>query len=280
MFSRITPFILSFYLLGCGGGSQSPESVSTDAFDSGVEPVIDGAWYKPEPGVSWQIQLQGELDLSIDAALYEVDLFDTDAEVIAKMHQDGKRVLCYFNGGAYEEWREDEGSFPSEALGKDMDGWEGEKWLDIRNSGLIPVMQKRLDLAVSKGCDGVDPDNMDSYNNDTGFPLTYDDQLGYNRYIANEARKRGLAVALKNDLEQIGDLVAYFDLAVNEQCHAYNECEMLLPFIDQNKAVLNIEYDQSYISQPAPVCQESQALGIDTLILPYDLDGSWRISCD
>lgn len=42
-------------------------------------------------------------------------------------------------------------------------------------------MQARLDLAVQKGCDGVEPDNVDGYQNNSGFPLTAQDQLAYNR---------------------------------------------------------------------------------------------------
>ncbi len=38
-------------------------------------------------------------------------------------------------------------------------------------------MEARLGLATRKGCDGVDLDNVNGYDNDTGFPLTYDDQI-------------------------------------------------------------------------------------------------------
>ena len=113
-----------------------------------------------------------------------------------------------------------------------MDGWADEQWLDISNEDLVPIMRARLDLAVQKGCDGVEPDNMDGYTNNTGFSLSADDQLAYNKFIANEARKRGLSVGLKNDLDQIIELEPYYDFSVNEQCHEYNECDKMQPFID------------------------------------------------
>ena len=87
-----------------------------------------------------------------------------------------------------------------------MDGWADEQWLDISNEELASVMRARLDLATQKGCDGVEPDNMDGYTNNTGFSLSAIDQLAYNKFIANEARKRGLSVGLKNDLDQIIEL--------------------------------------------------------------------------
>ena len=76
----------------------------------------------------------------------------------------------------------------------------------------------------------------------TGFPLTYIDQLVYNRLLASEAHRRGLAIGLKNDLPQVMDLVADFDFAVNEQCFEYDECEHLLPFIEKGKPVFHTEY--------------------------------------
>jgi hypothetical protein len=87
-------------------------------------------------------------------------------------------------------------------------------------------MQKRLDLAVAKGCDAVDPDNVDGYANDSGFPLTASHQLSHNRFLASEAHERGLAIGLKNDLDQIPKLVASFDFQINDQCFAYDECEL------------------------------------------------------
>jgi len=67
-----------------------------------------------------------------------------------------------------------------------------------------------------KGCDGVEPDNVDGYTNDTGFNLTSNDQIQYNKFLANEAHQRGLSIGLKNNLDQIEVLEPFFDFAVNE----------------------------------------------------------------
>ena len=88
----------------------------------------------------------------------------------------------------------------------------------------------------------VDPDNVNSYTHKTGFKLTYQDQLNYNKWLANESHQRNFAIGLKNDLNQIKDLESYFDFAVNEQCFQYNECNLLLPFVKNNKAVFGIQY--------------------------------------
>ena len=142
---------------------------------------------------------------------------------------------------------------------------------------------ERLDLAVQKGCDGVEPDNVDGFANNSGFNLTATDQLAFNRRIANAAHERNLAVALKNDLDQILELLDYFDFAVNEQCHEFDECDLLTPFVSAGKPVFNAEYLERFRKDSgarAAMCQETLRLGLHTLVLPVDLDDAFRFSCD
>jgi hypothetical protein len=242
-------------------------------------------WYKPTTNTSWQWQLTGAINTSYDVEVYDIDLFDSSTALIQRLKNNSKKVICYFSAGSYEDWRDDKDDFASSLLGNDLDGWEGERWLDISKINLLkPIMTARLDLAKSKGCDGVEPDNVDGYTNSTGFNLSANDQLAYNKFISNEARKRGLSIGLKNDLDQITDLELFYDFAVNEQCHFYNECELLEPFIDAKKPVLNVEYDEAYVNndnnQRDDMCRDSIDLKFKTLILPLDLDDSFRYSCD
>ena len=258
----------------------------------------DDIWYQPESNTSWQWQLSEDINLNYDVDLYDIDLFDTSTSTIQTLHQQGKKVICYFNAGAYEPWRDDADTFPPALLGNSVEGWEEEKWLDIQASGLRPIMIARLDVAKQKGCDGVEPDNVDGYENDTGFALTPADQKEYNLFLAKEAHKRGLSIGLKNDLPQVKELEPYFDFAVNEECHTHfyqednpdevdnlldNECKYLNPFIYTNKAVFNAEYNASYVNNTNgardTLCQDSHVLGFQTLVLPEALDDSFRYAC-
>jgi hypothetical protein len=233
------------------------------------------SYWKPVPGTSWQIQFSGVLNISLDVQLYDVDLFDTPQKIIDQLHGQGRRVVCYFSAGSWEDWRPDADQFPVEVLGDDLPDWPGEKWLDVRRLDILgPIMDARLDLAKQKGCDGVDPDNVDGYVNESGFPLTSDDQLAYNIWIAEQAHTRDLAVGLKNDLEQITALATYFDWAINEQCFQYNECDLLLPFVQAGKPVFGIEYQ----GEPTSFCPQANAMNYDFLKKNIELD-EWRIAC-
>jgi hypothetical protein len=176
--------------------------------------------------------------------MYDIDLFDNDASTIASLHAAGRAVICYFST-QYENWRPDASSFTPAVLGANLDGWPGERYVDIRSDVVRNIMQSRLDLAVSKGCDGVEPDNVDEYANSNGLGITAADQINFNTFIATQAHARGLSVGLKNDLDQVTALQPNFDWALDEQCNQYSECGDLTPFVTAGKAVFGVEYSGS-----------------------------------
>lgn len=229
----------------------------------------------PPLSTTWQIQYTGALDLSPRVGLFNLDLFDTPPEALAELHARGVFVMCYFSAGTWEDWRPDAARFPAGVLGKELPDWPGERWLDVRRLDVLqPIMTERLELARQKGCDGVDPDNVDGYANATGFPLTAEDQLAYNRWLAEAAHQRGLSIGLKNDLEQIPALLPWFDWALNESCFAYDECALLLPFVQANKPVFVIEYTVP----PEEFCPQALAWGFNALYKRVALD-AYRVDC-
>ncbi|MCW2527545.1 MAG: putative endo alpha,4 polygalactosaminidase [Pseudonocardiales bacterium] len=230
--------------------------------------------WRPEAGLSWQWQLSVPVDQSVNVAVYDIDLFENSGDVVKALHAAGRKVICYLDVGSYEDYRPDKGLFPASVRGK-SNGWAGENWLDIRQLDVLrPIMAARMDLCAQRGFDGVEPDLMDGYTSDTGFPLTASDQLKYNLMIADLGHERGLAVGLKNDLAQIPQLVSDFDFSVNEQCAEYSECEMLLPFIAAGKPVFHAEYSLPKSSY----CAMTSRLGLSSIRKRLEL-GSWRDPC-
>jgi hypothetical protein len=174
--------------------------------------------------------------------VYDIDI-DNPASVVGAIHAQGDRAICYLSVGTYEPFRDDKGAFPRKVLGKKLDRFDDERWLDIRKLDLLaPIMEARFDRCASKGFDAVEPDNVDAYQNRSGFKLKKRHQLAYNAWVANAVHERGMAVGLKNDLGQVKRLLPYFDFAVNEQCFQYHECGVLDPFIEAGKPVYGAEY--------------------------------------
>ena len=207
-------------------------------------PAPFSSWWLPAPGLTWQWQLsEPPVDLTVAAQVYDIDLFDNAATVVKKLHDQGCKVIGYISVGSREDWRPDAAHFPPELLGKDYDGWPGEKWLDIRRIDLLaPLMRLRLDLCKTKGFDAIEPDNIEIYTNDTGFPITYAHQFAYARWLAGEAHARGLAIGLKNAADMVTDSLPFFDFAITEDCFAQGWCDQLLPFLAAGKPVFAAEY--------------------------------------
>jgi hypothetical protein len=230
----------------------------------------------PAQLTSWQWQLSDlPVDQSVDATMYDIDLFENSAGVVASLRGKGRKVVCYMSAGSWENWRPDAAKFPAVLIGKPLAGWPGESWLDIRQLDILgPLMEARMDLCKTKGFDAVEVDNIDGYSNNTGFPLTFQDQVNYNIFLANAAHARGLSIALKNDLDQVKALLPYYDWALNEQCFQYHECDALLPFIEAGKAVFNVEYQLP----TSEFCPQANALNFNSLKKHLDLDG-YRKPC-
>jgi hypothetical protein len=230
--------------------------------------------WRASAGLSWQWQLTGVLDLGVDADVYELDGFTTPAAAVGRLRADGRRTICYISAGAYEAFRPDAVRYPASVLGR-SNGWAGERWLDIRQWRMVePILRDRFAMCRDKGFDAIEADNVDGYANDTGFPLTADDQLAFNRRLARLAHSFGMSIGLKNDLAQAAALEPDFDFAVNEECFRYGECGALEPFLAAGKPVFHVEYDL-----PADrFCDEARRRGFASMVKRAHLD-PWRHHC-
>lgn len=258
----------------------APPAVAAGPIDRPAARVADrvgcsGCWH-PALRVSWQWQLQNppKAGALLDVKMYDVDGFETSKSLVAAMHTKGIKAVCYISAGSWENFRPDADDFPASVLGK-SNGWPGEKWLDIRKRKILkPIMRARMNICRRKGLDAIEFDNVDGYQNATGFPLTGSDQLRYDVFLANAAHTRGLSAFLKNDLGQITKLLPYFDAALNEQCFQYSECPALSRFVKAGKPVFNVEYrlDRSQF------CAKANARNFNSLKKRLTLD-AWRRPC-
>ena len=145
----------------------------------------------------------------------------------------------------------------------------------------MPIMGARFDKAKAMGCDAIEPDNVDGYDTtaheSTGFPLTYEDQIAYNLSIAKLAHDRGMAVGLKNDINQAQDARFYngssgFDFVVAEQCAQYNECTYFNKFLT---VALKPVFDAEYKTLTTTYCARTKGVGISVIKKKPTLNTAW-----
>jgi hypothetical protein len=240
-------------------------------------PLLAGAasyWTAPLYS-TWQWELAVPVDQTVDASVYDIDLFENEASVVASLHAQGRHVICYMDAGTWEGWRPDASKFPASVLGKADPGWTEEKWLDITKTSIIePLIEARLKLCKEKGFDGVEADNVDGWQNQTGFTISAAQQLTYDKWLANTAHALGLSIALKSDTEQVPELEPYFDYSVDEECFVYKECEKLKPFIDAGKPVFEVEYTET----PSQFCAQANKEKLMAMQKGLELE-PWSAPC-
>ena len=171
-----------------------PPPTTTPATTSAPKPQQQQAPWIPKPGTPWQWQLTNPVDTSVDVPVYDVDSTYTDASTVAALHAKGRKVICYVNAGAWENFRPDKNSFPSTILGTN-DGWTGEQWLDIRQINMLrPLMAARFAACRARVSTASRPTSWTPTPITTGFPTTAADQLRYNVMLAGLAHDLGLSI--------------------------------------------------------------------------------------
>ncbi|PRW51171.1 endo alpha-1,4 polygalactosaminidase [Chlorella sorokiniana] len=259
------------------------------------------SWWKPPRRnadgsfLRWQYQLSADTAADIKyipgVQVYAIDIDLAKDAIAALKKKDRKiRVVCYFSAGSWEDYRVDDdqakrGIKPTDwgaSLGKAMDGWPGERWVDVRKAAVRTIMAKRIKYCADIKCDGIDPDNINGHENPTGFNLKKADLVDYNKFLAGKAHARGLAIGLKNGLDMIPQLASLYDFAINEECFTYSECSAYSGYF-ANKPVVVIEYcngvDLGATTQkPACFCPRLAAGGLNGLFKRSDLKAA-GISC-
>ena len=142
---KIASMVSALLVVGAAGAALQPAQAATPP----------PTWWTPGPNTTWQWQITGKVDTSVSpATMFDIDMQDAvptattipvpgfgsgsvtwpkgqNAGVIGTLHSMHKIVICYTDGGAWEDYRSDAKLFPPSVLGSST-GWSGERWLDIR----------------------------------------------------------------------------------------------------------------------------------------------------
>ncbi len=255
-------------------------SCNSDDIDPDDNEVLPGetpnrTWYTPAPETTFDWQLDDVSNASFTVSVVDVDAFDTSKETVDRLKAEGAKVIAYISVGTLEDWRPDKSDFPSEIIGNNYDGWEGEQWLDITKLDLLrPVMEARLDMVASKGFDGIEPDNMDAFEyHDPGFDISLEDQKAYCEWLISEAHDRGLSIGQKNAGDLADALSDDFDWMLTEDAFADDWYEQAEVYIEKGKAVFAVEYTDNMNANSFQnnICPSASAKHFTAILKDRDL---------
>ncbi|KAL2684950.1 hypothetical protein Neosp_006043 [[Neocosmospora] mangrovei] len=221
-----------------------------------------------KPGVQWEICIHHPIkhDSAADLIPTKAKVWDIDMGHAQEFPNMIPRLKASkLSTRSLQDWDDDKSKFPKEVIGHSLSyPYDDEEWyLDIRDSRVLDIQKARLDIAAKIGCDAVDPDNVDAWQQDdedpTGFKLKSSDYTNYLKNLAKYAHSiktkdgQPLLVGQKNAPEIAEDLVSTLDFAVLESCRGNSDpneeswpfCEDFQTYIDAGKPVLQIEYPPS-----------------------------------
>ena len=250
------------------------------AFTACDEADLTSEYYTPSanPSTSFYYDVEGGFSLSESVDVYIVDLFDAGSSSITTLQSSGIKVMCEMSIGAVSSGDSDYSSFTanSDILGDDT-------WLDIRSSTVSTLINARLQVALDNGCDGVLFTNAENFNEDTTFSITENNQISYNRSLAEDAHTYGLTVGIQIDDKFaqtiLDDLVSSFDFLIVKDTYTNSYTEYTSMFLNKNKPVIDIETTSTYqydeVSKTL-MCSTMIANNIYTIYV----DGSTYSSCN
>ncbi len=241
MRARVVPALV-LVLAGCATGTADPPPVAGPA--TGPAPATATAEGVALPPVAAHVsyQLGGPYEPPAGATVVDRDHTVDPAP--------GTYGLCYVNAfqaetAAVDGWERDH---PELLLRRDGRLVVDEQWdeplLDTatpaHRTSLAEIIGAWIDECADRGYQGVELDNLDAAARSDGL-LTDDDDLALAALLVTRAHTRGLAVAQKNAVE-LSDRgrTAGFDLAVAEECQAYDECEAYADVY--GTALIEVEY--------------------------------------
>lgn len=227
---------------------------------------------------TWDWQLSEPYDYTRVVDVMDIDPDNLSKDETAEIKARGTYLICYVSVGTQEKYREDRDAFPALVVGKTYGDWPNEKFLDIRQLDvLLPLMKARFQRCKDYGFDAIEPDNMDVYDNDSGFALTEADGLRYIRALADLAHSMGLQIGQKNVPDATLHLVDHLDFIITEACYDDGWCDEILPYAAQGKPVYAAEYTDTSVDFDA-ACEYAKINDISMILKDRDLTSFYK-SC-
>jgi hypothetical protein len=223
--------------------------------------------------------------------VFDIDGIINPASTVAALHRLNDKAICYIEvGAAGNYYSAAEENVPvtyykqlSQArdLGQAEAGYP-EYYLNIDAPSTVRIIEAMIkQQCAAKGFDAVEPDIDDSYTDTTGFGISEQENIQYDRTLGAYAHSLGLAWGQKNgdnDPEFSQALEPTTDFLLDEECNYYQTCGIVTPpYVRAGKLVLNAEYTDDWgpnvTTDLGRFCSADVAGHIDGLLFTTTLAG-------
>ncbi len=220
-------------------------------------------------------------------------------------------VVCHVGTGAIRLTDPDAAKFPGYEGGAPPDrptlpggnsviGWSTPKdptarFIDLRagdkRATVAALIGKRIELAKTIGCDAIAAKHNDmiAYEGQEGHGFV---KVEYTEYVSwmTELSTRahgGQPIAIGHadgtSLMELADTAKAFDFLIEERCGERQDCGLTKEFLNNSKAVFEIEYDKSVDGNPnvpSTLCGRLSSTGtLDGIVKNAQLDSMYYMRC-
>lgn len=167
-------------------------------------------------------------------------------EVLETLKNNGNLVSGYISVGTGETYRDDFSVLEPHLSSKPWGEWPDEFFVS-NTTGVLPIMQKRIDKLSEIGMEWVEFDNMDWFTQkrkaEYNLSATLEESKIYINTLCDYARTKGLKCMAKNMLEGFEN----FDGITYESYHDLKnwwDTIVTSSFLEQKKPVIIVHYNE------------------------------------
>jgi len=227
------------FYVGCGGTDKQHSSEFNIFF-----PIYNQAYQEHfEPDRMEDILAQAE-----DAYVL-VDPFESGVvEHILTLHTKNNQVAGYISVGTGEDWREDFDALQPYLATQAWDAWAGEYYVSETVTGIVEVMERRIDQMAQWEMDWVEFDNMDWFDAQTkatyDLHLSQEEATDYINTLCDYTHAQGMKCMAKNTVEGFGQFDGVLYESYSQKLNWWDETGMR-QFLDAGKLVIINHYNES-----------------------------------
>ncbi len=225
-------------LMGCSNNNQTDQSKSIAIFNQAYQEN-----FQPDT-------LETILSKAINAYVL-IDPFDLEENLTQKIptiKAKGNQLAGYISVGTGETWRTDFQALQPYLATQEWAEWEGEYYVSETTTGILEIMQQRIDRLAQWGFDWVEFDNMDWFTPETkttyNLQLTQEDAKEYIHTLCAYTHAKGMKCMAKNTVEGFDE----FDGVLYESSHQNQnwwDHEGMRQFLEAGKLVIINHYNES-----------------------------------
>ncbi len=172
---------------------------------------------------------------------------DGVVEHISFIKSKKNQIGGYISVGTGEDWRDDYQALRPYLSSKEWPEWRGEYFVSETTTGILPIMEQRIDKMKGWGVEWVEFDNMDWLDEESrkkyNLVATEEEAKKYIHSLCNYTHAQGMKCMAKNTVDGFADFDGVTYESYSDNKNWWDKDGMRL-FLSQNKPVIIVHYNE------------------------------------